>query len=136
MSVRYQNLRDAVARLAAPADEQNAYLESILGPLSPKNKGWAYGNSELAQELDDYFCCASHMLQWGEISEEEIASVRPLEQMLERWSGQEHFEFWRREALWQDDRWEKVRECAKLTLASLPNERRAEGWDPKRHGLT
>lgn len=87
-----------------------------------------YGNDELALELDGIFCAAGHMREWREISDPEVAAVKPLACLLEKWSGPENTDFWRREALWKDERWEEVRACAKRALASLPDEERDTGW--------
>jgi hypothetical protein len=128
MPTRYQQLRQAVARLSWEADEQHAYLESILAPHGPAGSGVGYGNDELALELDDIFCAAGDMREWGKISDAEVAAVKPLDLLLDRWSGPANSDFWRREALWSDERWEEVRACAKQVLASLPDEERDTGW--------
>jgi hypothetical protein len=124
MPTRYQQLREAVIRLSWSADEQHAYLESILAPLS----GVGYGNDELALELEDIFCAAGDMLELGEISDAEVAALKPLDSLLENWSGSANRDFWRREALWTDRRWEEIRACAKQALGSLPDEERDTGW--------
>ncbi len=128
MWTRYQQLRQAIVRLSWPAEEQHAYLESILASLSGVGSGVGYGNDELALELDDIFCAAEHMREWGEITDAEVAAVKPLDLLLTRWSGHTHSDFWRREALWTDERWEEVRACAKQVLAALPDEERDTGW--------
>jgi hypothetical protein len=128
MPTRYQQLRMKVARLSMSADEQHAYLESILAPMSGKGTGVGYGNDELALELNDIFVATGHMREWGEISDAEIAAVKPLDDLLVKWSGGASPDFWRREALWTDPRWDEVRTCAKLALSVLPDEERDTGW--------
>lgn len=128
MPTRYQQLRGAVVRLSLGADEQHAYLESILAPISGNGSGIGYGNDELALELDDFFLAAGHMRNWGEISDAEIAAVKPLDDLLAKWSGKADPDFWRREALWTDPRWEEVRTCAATALSALPDEERDSGW--------
>src|SRR6187551_3311781 len=104
ISRRYQLLRESIVRLAASADDQHAYLESILAHLTPNGDATGYGNDELALEFDDLYPATEHMRQWGEITQEEIDAARPLEALLDRWSGHQNADFWRREALWQDPR--------------------------------
>lgn len=128
MPTRYQQLRQAVVRLSWSADEQHAYLESILAHLSGVGSSVGYGNDELALELEGIFLAAGHMREWGEISDAEVAAVAPLDSLLAKWSGSAHEDFWLREALWTDERWEEVRACAKEALASLPDEERDSGW--------
>ena len=128
MSTRYQQLRQAVVRLSWSADEQHAYLESILASVSGVGSGAGYGNDELALELEDIFCAVGDMREWGEISDAEVAAVKPLDSLLKKWRGSANEEFWRREALGTDERWEKVRACARQALASLPDEERDTGW--------
>jgi hypothetical protein len=128
MPTRYQQLRQAVIRLSWSADEQHSYLESILAPVSGAGSSMGYGNDELALELEDIFRAAGDMREWGQISEAEVAAVKPLNSLLEKWSGSANEHFWRREALWKDERWEEVRACAKQALSSLPDEERDTGW--------
>lgn len=130
MPSRYQDLRQVVARLAEDADVQHAYLESILGHLTPDGDASGYGNAELALELEDIYLAANHMHEWGEISREEIEAIRPLDTMLSALGGPDHADFWRREALWSDPRWEEIRVTAHRALAALPDEERASRWTP------
>jgi hypothetical protein len=87
-----------------------------------------YGNDELALELGDILPAAGHMQEWGEISDAEVAAVKPLDRLLTKWSGSANSDFWRREALWTDERWEEVRRLAREALAFLPDEERDTGW--------
>jgi hypothetical protein len=128
MATRYQQLRKAIARLAAPADEQHAYLEGILGHLTANGDATGYGNDELALEFDDIYPAANHMRDWGEITQEEIDAANPLDELLEQLSGAQNADFWRRQALWDDPRWQQVRECAALVLSHYPDEERPSGW--------
>ncbi len=127
---RYQQLRQAISRLAASADEQHAYLESILGHLTADGDASRYGNDELALEFDDIYMAAGHMRAWGEITQDEIDAAKPLDDLLHQWGGEQHAEFWRREALWQDQRWERVRQCAREVLRQYPDEKRPSEWTP------
>ena len=61
-------------------------------------------------------------------SEEEIAAARPLDEMLSAWSGKNNADFWRREALWSDPRWDEVRACARRVLSVYPDEERPSDW--------
>ena len=128
MPTRYQQLRQAIARLASTADEQHAYLESILSHLAPNGDASGYGNDELALEFGDIYMAAGDMRDWGEITQEEIDAAKPLDDLLAKWSGGQDGEFWRREALWSDPRWDQVRQCARQVLSLYPDEERASGW--------
>ncbi len=130
MSTRYQQLRQAIARLADTADEQHAYLESILGHLTPDGDATGYGNDELALEFEGMYVAVGHMRDWGEIGQEEIDAAKPLNELLEKWSGQQNAEFWRRDALWSDPRWEQVRQSAREVLRLYTDEERLSGWVP------
>ncbi|WP_324750294.1 hypothetical protein SH591_01990 [Sphingomonas sp. LY54] len=96
--------------------------------MSKDGSGIGYGNDELALELNDIFLAAGHMREWGEISDAEVAAVKPLDDLLEKWSGEANSDFWQREALWTDPRWKEVRKCASQALAALPDEERDTGW--------
>ncbi|HYJ82488.1 MAG TPA: hypothetical protein VEW26_06560 [Allosphingosinicella sp.] len=130
MPTRYQQLRQAIANLAAPAEEQAAYLDRIFEPLTGGGSAAGYGNDELALELDDIYGAAGHMLEYGEITPAEIEAARPLNELLLHWSGQRNADFWTREALFGDPRWDEVRGCASRCLASFPDEERSGGWKP------
>lgn len=127
MATRYQQLRQAVANLAAPADEQVRFLDEGFTSLTGGGSAAAYGNDELALELDDMFHAADDMIQQGELSEAEKEAIHPLDALLAEWSGQENADFWRGEALFHDARWAEIRACAARTLARLPDEERATG---------
>lgn len=99
-------------------------------PLARGGSAAGYGNDELALEFEDIYGAAGHMLQYGEITEAEIAAAKPLDELLLRWSGQRNFDFWRREALFTDPRWEEVRDCASRCLAAFPDEERPSEWNP------
>ena len=128
MPTRYQQLRQAIARLGSNADEQHAYLESILDYPRPKGTPTGYGNDELLEEFDGIYMAVEHMRQWGEIRQEEIDAAKPLDDLLNKWPGREHADFWRREALWGDPRWEQVRQCARQVLSHYPDEERPSDW--------
>jgi hypothetical protein len=124
MGTRYTLLREAVANLAAPAEAQVSYLDSSFSGLTGGKSAEAYGNDELAMEFDDSFIAVNHMLEFGEISQDEIGALRTLNEMLNRWSGSAHREFWAREALFKDPRWQAIRSRASEVLALLPDETR------------
>ena len=128
MATRYQQLRQAIVRLQSSADEQHAYLESILAHLTPGGDATDYGNDELALEFGDIYLAARHMRETGEITQQEIDAAKPLSELLDQWSGEQNGDFWRREALWRDPRWEQVRQCARQVLSVFPDEERASDW--------
>lgn len=84
-------------------------LESTLAPVSGMGSSVGHDNDKLAFELEDIFCAAGDMREWGEISDAEVAAVKPLDSLLEKWSGSANADLWRREALWTDERWEVIR---------------------------
>ena len=127
MSTRYQQLRQAVAVLAAPADKQVRHLDEGFEPLTGGGSAADYGNDELALELDDAFHAADDMIWHGELRETEKEAIKPLDDLLRKWSGQDNADFWRREALYDDPRWGEVRSLAAFALTQLPEEQRAVG---------
>lgn len=124
MSTRYTLLRAAVANLAAPADAQVSYLDRIFPDLADGRSAEGYGNDELALEFDDSFVAVRDMLHYGEIKPSEIAALQSLDDLLTRWSGKGHSDFWARTALFSDPRWETIRLRASEVLALLPDEPR------------
>jgi len=123
MPTRFQQLRQAIANLAAPAAEQQAHLESIFPSHgSPLPSG--FNADELGLEFGDIYCAAEDMLEYGEITREEIEAARPLSELLKSWSGKPSENFWTVAALFDDVRWEEVRQLAGKVLVLYPNELR------------
>jgi hypothetical protein len=131
MPTRYQQLRQAIERLAASADQQHTYLEGILGHLAPSGDASRYGNDELALTFGDIYCAVGHMKEWGEITQTEIDAAKPLDTLLRKLSGPEKAGVWKREALWSDPHWDEVRTCARIVLDAFPDERRDSDWMPQ-----
>lgn len=121
MGTRYTMLREAVVHLAASAEAQVSYLDSIFPGLTGGKTAEPYGNDELAMEFDDSFMAVGHMLACGEIDQDVIDALRTLDDMLSRWSGSAHRDFWARKALFEDPRWQAIRLRAFEALALLPN---------------
>ena len=115
---RFEQLRQAIATLAAPADAQAAYLDLVHAPLTGGGSAEDYSNDELALEFDDVFQAADHMIDAGELTPWQRDAAIPLDHILKSLSGQMHADFWKREALWSDARWEEVRTIARQTLAA------------------
>ncbi len=134
MPTRYQQLRQAIANLAAPADEQVTYLDSIFASLT-LGSAENYGNDELGLEFGEAYAAAEHMLDFGEIRPAEIEAARPLDELIRRWSGRRNADFWAREALFTDPRWEEVRHCARRVLAAFSDEERPSEWSARHSGL-
>ena len=130
MPTRYKMHREVIANLAAPAEMQDAHLLSISGQLPP-DEARTYCIDELALELEDAFTFGPirQMLERGEIEQEQIDAVLPLDAFLEKWSGEENADFWARDALYTDPRWEEARVLARSALAPFPDEERS-GWVP------
>ena len=127
MPTRYQQLRQAVSSLAAPSEAQCRYLDESFTSVTGGGSAAGYGNDELALELDGIFQAADDMIEHGELSEAEKSAVLPLDELLRKWSGLGKADFWQRDALFSDARWEDVRACAAHALAKLPDEERAVG---------
>ena len=119
MQSRFEQLRGAIANLAASADEQAAHLDRVHIPLTGGGSAANYSNDELALEFDDVFHAAGHMIDAGELTTWQRDAALPLDQTLKQWSGQVHADFWKREALWSDPRWDEVRSIAKKALAAF-----------------
>jgi hypothetical protein len=120
---RYQQLRQAIANLAAPAAEQRSHLESIFpeyGSPLPHD----FNADELGLEFEIYLA-TEDMLECGEISQKEIDAARPLDELLDRLSGKQGGNFWTVGALFDDARWDEVRRLAREALACYPDEIRA-----------
>ena len=113
MSSRYAQLRQAIAALAASADEQAAYLLS-------QGLDASYGNDELALVFDDIAPAVQDMRDRGELSAAQAEVPQALSTLLDGLSGDDNAAFWTREALWTDPRWEEVRRCAQTALAAFP----------------
>jgi hypothetical protein len=124
---RYQQLRQAVAILASPAEEQVRYLDELSKSLNGGRSAAGYGNDELALELDGIFAAANDMIEHSELTRGEKEAIRPIDLLLTQWSGHKNADFWRRAALFYDPRWAEVRVCAARSLARLPDEERAIG---------
>ena len=121
MPTRYQQLQQAIAILAAPAAEQRTHLESFFprygSPLPPD-----FNVDELALEFGDIYLATGDMLECGEISQNAIYAVRPVDELLEKWSGKHNSDFWTVGALFEDARWEQVRQLASNALDRYPDE--------------
>lgn len=127
MATRYQMLREAVSNLAAPADEQVAYLDRIFVQCTGGGSAEAYGNDELVLELDDSFMAHRHMMEFGEINDAEVAAVKRLYNFVNSHWGDTN-NFWDRKALFVDPRWREVRAMAAQVLAQLPDELRESDY--------
>ena len=127
MPTRYEQLREAVRYLAAPAPEQIAHLDELLRPVTGGRSAAAYGNDELALSLNDLFFASHDMIAHGELSDAEATAIRRLDDALTDMSGERNASFWRREALYEDERWNGIRMIAASALARLPEEARSVG---------
>jgi hypothetical protein len=123
MPTRYQQLRQAIANLAAPATEQRAYLESIF-PSYDLPLPTGFSADELGLEFEIYLATGD-MLECGEISQQEIDAARSLDELLDKLSGKQNGAFWTVGALFDDARWDEVRRIASEALACYPDEVRS-----------
>jgi len=120
MRTRYDHLRAATGRLAAPAEEQEAYLRELLRPLAVDGHTSAYGCEELGLQFEDYFVSAELMMTDGELSRRQFDALNSLNAVLDAWSGEQNGDFWHRDALRADPRWAEVRALARKAVEILP----------------
>ena len=113
------NLKGSIERLTWTAEQQVAYLDSILGHMTEAEDASGYGNDELALELEDNLSILPNLLNAGLIQMETVDSIKPLDIFLEENSGQENADFWARDALHHDERWNEVRRLARTALAAF-----------------
>ncbi len=133
MGTRYTILRASIANLAAAPDVQVAYLDRIFATLTSAHSAARYENNELVLAFDDIFPSGKHMLEYDEITQAEMDSIKPLDRMIEQLCGEVDDAFWKREALFADVRWQRLRSCATKVLTALPDEQRESDYT---RGLT
>jgi hypothetical protein len=118
MSDAYSKLRDAVACLASSADSQSSHLDKLFAPIDG-NKSKYRNCDELALGFDDAFLegkgPAAKLL-----NENQKSLIEDLDNYLKSVSGQANWQFWERDALFTDDRWDHVRKLATRALDRLP----------------
>lgn len=115
--ILYRNLKGSIERLTLAADQQIAYLDSILGHLTTESDASGYGNDELAIELAENVYLLPNILDDGLLTEEAVEAIKSLDDFLEENSGQKNADFWRRDALYLDEHWNEVRRLAKVALS-------------------
>jgi hypothetical protein len=107
MAERAQPLLDAVKRLAAPADEQAAYLRRL---------GSYPALDELALEFDDALaparCASGGSKAWQD-------GLRHIDAKLDSMSGEQNASLWDVDAL-DGSEWAEVRDLARKALAARP----------------
>lgn len=128
MSTRYEQLRAAVANLAAPADLQVAYLDKIFVLCTGGGSAAGYGNVELVEEFYDIFLARNHMLEYDEIKKPEVAATVQLYEFLSLICAAQDDKLWAREALFIDERWAQIRSHAAEVLKELPDEPRESDY--------
>lgn len=109
MEWREKELVHSIKRLAAPADEQIAYLRRL---------GSFPSLDELALEFDDMFGPAGTL---PEGSPEWVEALRKLDQRLDEISGHENEHLWLAQAL-EGTEWTEVRDLARNALAVRPRQ--------------
>ncbi|MEA5358694.1 hypothetical protein VA596_04035 [Amycolatopsis sp., V23-08] len=103
-----RNFREAVDRLAWPAERQQAWLREIGIP------GCA---DELALEFGDFYEVIG---AWGGHGEA-APTLAELDRLLTRMSGEVNAHLWTPEALAAEPDWQRMRELATAALAGLPD---------------
>ncbi|MEH6714268.1 hypothetical protein [Parasphingorhabdus flavimaris] len=115
----YINLKDSIERLTWTPEQQVAYLDSILGHMTEAEDASGYGNVELALELEDNLVTIPNILDAGFLEIEAVDSIKPLDTFLGKYGGQENADFWARDALYHDERWNEVRKLARTALTAF-----------------
>jgi hypothetical protein len=103
-------LQEALTRLAAPAEEQVAFLREL---------GVWPSADELALELDDVMRMLPEALNRGELSREEETLIRQVDDLLGTMSGEEKAELWDASQLALAKEWAEVRCLAKIARERL-----------------
>lgn len=103
-------LREALARLAAPAAEQRGYLQGLLSYPSV---------DELALDLSDLVLLADQQVPEGDISPSERDAIKAVDAKLDSISGAQNAQLWTPEALSVAPEWEEIRKLAADALESL-----------------
>jgi len=114
MDQRLETLKATLRTLSAPARAQADYLDGLCGPTAAD-----YGNDELGLELDDAFSSHEEMLKAGLLTDRQATAIRLLNGLLASGSSNAESEFWKREALSTDPRWEQVRSAARAALEAF-----------------
>jgi hypothetical protein len=99
-------LSDVLRRLAAPAPEQQAYLQKL-----------GVDADELALEYDDLFRLADERWRNGELTQNEYDVLKTLNTLLDTMSGPERAALWTIDALQSRTEWIEVRRLAAQALA-------------------
>ena len=102
-------LAETLARLAAPAAQQRAYIEQL---------GSAPCVDELALEFDDMYIVKPLMLSRGALSTAETVPLDAVDALLKAMSGRHQAVLWDLDALDKPE-WARVRELARSALSCL-----------------
>ncbi len=103
-------LREALSRLALPADVQLKWLKWI-GTLPCVD--------ELALDFDDCYRCLPEMVAEGIFSREQAELVDLVDAILHKMSGKHNAELWGPAALRERPEWDEVRRLARAALQSM-----------------
>jgi hypothetical protein len=106
----YTQIKEALGRLAAPAENQIQYLIQ---------HGFAPCADELALELDDIIPFAQQLLMIHRLPQEGFDRIVNLNQYLGFISGQVHADLWTSDALRDAEEWKTVRLLARSALEQL-----------------
>jgi hypothetical protein len=106
------DLRRRLANLAATADEQIQYLQS-LGPFSV---------DELALELEETLALSWIPLDAGALKPDQLVYARSVDDILKEFSGQRNAHLWTEHGLASSEEWKRVRVAAKKALQALADD--------------
>ena len=116
---RFANLKASIVMLAAPASEQSAYLTGLFRQIDGDDARFRPCD-ELALEFDDYWLPAQSLVDEGKLSSAQHAAIQRLSDYFDETVLE--LGFWRRESLFNDPRWQAIREIASEVLLALPAE--------------
>ncbi|MBI4491879.1 MAG: hypothetical protein HY690_03695 [Chloroflexi bacterium] len=105
-----QDLTHALARLAAPARDQIAYLGDL---------GVSPSADELALELDDVAGLVPRLVACGKLTPQQAERIAAVHRKLDEMSGQDKSCLWTETGLQDRPEWEEVRRLAAAALSEL-----------------
>ncbi|MEM8723927.1 MAG: hypothetical protein AAGE86_00250 [Pseudomonadota bacterium] len=130
----YISLRDGVELLAAPANEQVERLDHWFREITGGGSAEAYGNYELLAGYCEDVIAMSYLVQIGQVTNTEADAMLRLDTFIGETIKDE--DFYERDALFSDPRWEGIRIAAREVLAELPDKSSDTEWMKKFFGQT
>ena len=114
------NLKEAVEILAMSAKKQESYLKDIGFITSSNLENKLLNIDEIALQFEDvYEMIETISTEYG-FGQILINNLNGLDELLSEHSGSNAANFWTITSLWNDPRWEKIREKARACLSLMP----------------